>query len=198
MRGNELVKERTICLLGSPRRDGNSDRLAGSFCAKAQALGSEVQTYALSEISYSGCINLFRCKTDLDHCGQNDGLTPILCAISNAEVLVLATPVYFTDVSSQLKAAIDRMFSFLVPDYPTKSVKSRLSPGRSIVLVQTQGEPEDRYGDLLERYSAGFNYLGFNKQFLIRAWGVREPGEVMKHDAFLRQCESTAQKVYGK
>ena len=191
-----MEKIKTVCLLGSPRRDGNSDQLAARFCADAETRGSAVRSYALSEIAHSGCINLFRCKTDLDHCGQRDGLTPILDAISQAQVLVLATPIYFTDVSSQLKAAIDRMFSFLVPDYPTNPVKSRLSPGRSLVLVQTQGEPEDKYRDLLERYSTGFNYLGFDKQYLIRAWGVREPGEVSHHDSFLKHCDVIAQKVY--
>jgi multimeric flavodoxin WrbA len=192
-----LENKTTVCLLGSPRRDGNSDRLAARFCATAETSGSSVHSFALSEITHSGCINLFRCKTDLDHCGQRDGLTPILDAISQAQVLVLATPIYFTDVSSQLKAAIDRMFSFLVADYPTNPVKSRLSQGRSLVLVQTQGESEDRYRDLLERYSTGFNYLGFDKQYLIRAWDVREPGDVSHHDGFLQHCDATAQKVYG-
>ena len=112
---------------------------------QAKAQGASVETFALSEMNYNGCKNLLRCKTDLTHCGQTDDLTPVLEAITKAQVLVLASPVYFTSVTGQLKLAIDRMFSFFVPDYPTAKVKSRLSPGRHVVLLQTQREPENRF-----------------------------------------------------
>ena len=187
----------TVCLLGSPRRDGNSDVLAHRFCDAAQNLGASVQRADLSALSYQGCVNLFRCKQDLSHCGQVDDLTPILKAIADAQVLVLASPIYFTNVSGQLKLVIDRMFSFLVPDYVTNSQTSRLGSGRTVVFVQTQGEPENRYGDLLNAYSAGFHHLGFDHQHLIRAWGVREPGEVADRPDFMARCDQIAAEIYG-
>jgi len=186
----------TVCLLGSPRRDGNSDCLANVFIEKAQQHGAQVSSFALSSLSYNGCINLFECKNRLDHCGQTDDLTPVLNAIASADVLVLASPVYFTGLSGQLKLAIDRMFSFFVPDYTTAQVKSRLSPGRHLVLIQTQGEPRDRYANLLDSHSAGFTGLGFEHQHLIRAWGVCEPGEVSQHAQFIAQCGDVADRVY--
>ena len=191
------MTKRTLCLLGSPRRGGNSDTLAARFCEKAAGHGAPVERVALSELTYGGCRNLFRCKRDLAHCGQVDDLTQVLDGISRAEVLVLASPIYFTNLTGQLKSAIDRFFSFLVPDYPSQAKKSRLAPGRTLVLVQTQGEGEERYGDLLESYSAGFHHLGFERQHLIRAWGVREPGEVAAHPAFLERCDAVADEVYG-
>ena len=120
----------TVCLLGSPRRSCYSDTLAERFTQKASQYGAPVKTFALSELSYSGCKNLFRCKKDLDHCGQTDDLTPVLQAVAESQILVLASPVYFTSVSGQLKLAIDRFFSFFVPDYPTAKTKSRLTSGR--------------------------------------------------------------------
>lgn len=79
----------TVCLLGSPRRHCNSDVLAERFIRQAALYGASTQTFALSELNYSGCQNLFRCKKDLDQCGQADDLTPVLAAISQAQVLVL-------------------------------------------------------------------------------------------------------------
>ncbi len=187
---------KTVCLLGSPRRDGNSDTLAQRFTTTAQTHGASVQTFALASLSYNGCINLFQCKNGLQHCGQNDDLTAVLDAIAGAQVLVLASPIYFTGLSGQLKLVIDRMFSYFVPDYPTAAIKSRLSPGRHLVLLQTQGEPEDKYADLLDRHSAGFIGLGFDNLHLVRAWGVREPGEVNNHRQFLQQCDAVAGQIY--
>ncbi len=187
----------TVCLLGSPRRGGNSDTLAESFVAQAGALGAPVETFALSEMNYGGCRNLFRCKTDLDHCAQKDDLTPVLAAVARTQVLVLASPVYFTSVSAQMKMAIDRFFSFFVPDYPTAEKKSRLSSGRHVVLLQTQGEPEDKYADLLESFAASFTGLGFDHRHHVRAWGVRNPGDIGPNARVLRDCRETASAIYG-
>ena len=187
---------RTLCLLGSPRPGGNSDTLAKRFCQRAADHGAPVEQVALSELTYGGCRNLNRCKSDLTHCGQDDDLKLVLESVTRADVLVLASPVYFTNLTGQMKSAIDRFFSFLVPDYPNQARKSRLDPGRRLVLVQTQGEGKDRYGDILERYAAGFRLLGFDHQYLIRAWGVREVGDVAEHPAFLERCDAVAQEIY--
>lgn len=183
--------------MGSPRRGGNSDALAERFLQTATRRGASVETFVLSDLDYRGCVNLFQCKNGLEHCGQQDGLTPVLNAIVRSEVLVLASPVYFTGLSGQLKLAIDRMFSFLRPDYTTAAVKSRLSVNRHLVLVQTQGEPKQRYANLLESHSAGFAGLGFDHQHLIRAWGVREPGEVLAQATFMARCDEVAEQIYA-
>lgn len=187
---------KTTCILGSPRRGGNSDTLAERFTQQAIKSSASVETFALSDITYNGCVNLFKCKTSLTHCGQIDGLTPVLQSVAESEVLVLASPIYFTNVTGQMKLVIDRFFSFFVPDYPTAEVKSRLSPNRHIVLIQTQGEPEHRYADVLEQYSMSFKGLGFDNMHLVRAWGVREPCDVTENIEFLKQCDSVVEKIY--
>ncbi len=57
-----------------------------------------------------------------------DDLAEVLDAIRDAEVLVMATPIYFAEISSQLKTFIDRTFSYLVPDYPTNPLAHADSP----------------------------------------------------------------------
>lgn len=189
---------KTVCLLGSPRRGCNSDTLADRFLGRAIEHGAPVEKVALSALSYQGCTNLFRCKRDLDHCGQKDDLTPVLDAVSQAQVLVLASPVYFTSITGQLKLALDRFFSFFVPDYPTAEVKSRLTSGRHLVFLQSQGEPEERYADLMDSFSASFKGLGYDHHHLVRAWGVREPGDVNPQSDVLKDCDAVAERVYGQ
>lgn len=187
---------KTTCILGSPRRGGNSDSLAQRFIRKAAEYNASTQTFALSEINYNGCINLFDCKTRLSHCGQSDGLTPVLESVADSQVLVLASPVYFTNLSGQMKLVIDRFFSFFVPNYPTAKIKSRLSPDRHVVLIQTQGEPEHRYAEVLDQYCVSFKGLGFDNMHLIRAWGVREPRDVLENPEFLSRCDSVVEQIY--
>lgn len=167
------------------------------FIQQAAFYGAPTQTFALSQLHYNGCKNLFRCKTDLEHCGQVDDLTPVLAAVSQAQVLVLASPVYFTSITGQLKLAIDRFFSFFVPDYPTAERKSRLTSGRHLVFLQTQGEPEDKYAELMNSFSASFNGLGFDHHHLVRAWGVRNPGDINSESSILKDCDAMASLIYA-
>ena len=192
----EKLTKPTVCLLGSPRRNGNSDTLAMQFINRAKLYGMPVETFALSQLKYNGCKNLFRCKQDLDYCGQSDDLTAVLEAVSNAQVLVLATPVYFTSISGQLKLAIDRFFSFFVPDYPTAKQKSRLTGDRHLVFLQTQGEPANCYAGLLDSFAVSFTNLGFEHHHLVRAAGVRNPDEIRSLPAVLEECDQVAARIY--
>jgi multimeric flavodoxin WrbA len=189
--------KRTLCLLGSPRRGSNSEFLAERFLQAKPKTAGLVTTIALSDLSYSGCQNFFECKNSSERCGLSDDLTKVLLEIEQAEVLVLASPVYFTNVTAQTKAVIDRLFSFFVPGYANIKEKSRLSGGRTLVWIQTQGEGEEMYADLMKSYETAFRGLGFEHFHLIRAWGVREPGDVLANPEFLQSCDSIAEKIYS-
>lgn len=187
--------KKALCLLGSPRRGGNSDALAHEFCKLLTERGFGVKTVVLSDLTYNGCINLFHCKKGEATCGQRDGLTNILSEVEKAQTLILTSPIFFTNVTGQLKLFIDRMFSFLVPDYAIAPQKSKLSGGRTLVGIQTQGEGADRYADVFSAYEAGFRYLGYDHQYVIRAYGVRDVGDVLQHDDAFAQCKEVAAKV---
>lgn len=189
--------KRTLCLLGSPRQKSNSNLLADNFIDLARCAGADVAKMKLADLSYSGCLNLFECKHGSERCGLSDDLSQVLLEIEQAEVLVLASPVYFTNVTSQMKAVIDRLFSFFVPGYASIKEKSRLSGGRTLVWIQTQGEGEEMYADLMKSYEAAFRGLGFEHFHLIRAWGVREPGDVLANPEFLQSCNLIAEEIYG-
>ena len=104
-----------VCLLGSPREKGNSAIVANRFCATAERLGAGVQVFALNKLEYRGCQACMACKTKLDHCVLEDDLTEVLEAVRETDVLVLASPVYYGDLSSQMKGFIDRSYSYLAP-----------------------------------------------------------------------------------
>ena len=107
----------------------------------------------------------------------------------------MATPIYFCNMSGLLKQALDRFFSFFVPDYVTAPVPSRLPAGMDFVLIQTQGEGAERYGDLLDQYGPALDKMGFANRHLIRAAGVRERGDVLQHLSALAQADQLARAL---
>ncbi len=188
--------KKITCLLGSPRPKGNSAAIAKRFCETAEKLGAQITTFALNKLTYKGCQACMTCKTKLDKCVLKDDLGQVLDSIREADVLVMATPVYYADVSGQMKAFIDRTFSYLVPDYMTNSNPSRLSAGKKLVFIQTQGQPEEsQYADVFPRYDFFFNWYGFKDNCLIRGCGLMNAGEAEAREDIMKLAEETARKV---
>ncbi len=186
----------TICLLGSPRPNGNSATIAKHFCDTAEKLGGEVQTFVLNKLKFRGCQACMTCKTKLERCVLEDDLTKVLDAIYEADVLVLATPTYFGEVSSQLKTFMDRTFSYLASDYLTNPNPSRLPAGKKLVFIQTQGmEDENIFADIFPRYEGFFKWYGFDETFLIRACGVAEPDDITSRGEVMKLAEDVAEEI---
>lgn len=159
-------------LLGSPRVSGNSASIAMRFIEKARKLGAETTVFELNRLSYRGCQGCYACKKALDHCVLKDDLTEVLNIVKESDVVLLASPVYYGDISAQLKGFIDRTYSYLKPDYITSQEPSRLAP-KKLVLALTQGHPDaDFFADIYPRYSGFLKWMGFAETTLIRACGI--------------------------
>lgn len=185
-----------VCLLGSPRPTGNSTTIAKQFLETAERNGATVRFFSLNHLSYRGCQACMACKTKLDHCILQDDLTDVLEAVRDSDVLVIASPVYYGEVSSQMKGFIDRTFSFLKPDYTTNPEPGRLSGPKQMVCILTQAQPdEQQFADIFPRYDSFFQWYGFRNNRLIRACGVMNTGDVLSRPDILNLAEQTARQL---
>jgi multimeric flavodoxin WrbA len=168
---------KVLCLLGSPRRKGNSATLADQFLTTAQQCGATTETIFLNSLNSRGCQACYACKTRSDVCVIQDDLAPVLAAVHQADLLVLATPVYYGDITAQLKGFIDRTYSYLTPDYLTTAHPCRLPAGKKLLMIQTQGHPDPAlFGDIFPRYETFLKWYGFSDIRLLRACGVGAGG----------------------
>lgn len=187
-----------VTLLGSPRTSGISTTIANRLTTTAAALGAKTRTYELNRLTYRGCQGCYVCKTTLDHCVLEDDLAKVLQAAAEADVLVLATPVYYGDVSGQLKCFIDRTFSWLKPDYVGNPQPSRLTPGKKLVVVMSQGNPDEQlFADVYPRYSKFLGWLGFTESRLVRSCGFGPATVDAPPEAVLVKAEETAREIAG-
>jgi len=190
--------KRIVCVLGSPNEKGCSATLAQRFCDTARAQGAEVTVFMLNKLKYRGCQACKACKGKTDHCVIKDDLTPVFEAVKTADILVMASPIYFGEVTAQLKGFIDRAYAWLVPDFYTAANKSRLPPGKRLVFILTQGSPDEKhFADVFPRYNAFFTWYGFIDSRLIRVCGVRTAGDVKARTAALELTDDTARALLG-
>lgn len=97
---------KVLILSSSPRKGGNSDALCDQFAEGAKSAGHQVEKIFLAEKKIGYCTACYACQKG--KCSQNDDASFILEKMLDADVIVLATPVYFYTMSAQLKALIDR------------------------------------------------------------------------------------------
>lgn len=178
-------------VLGSPRPQGNSTTLAYKFLKTAMELGAEVRVYHLNLMTLQGCQGCGACKANLENCILEDDLAPVLAAVREADVLVLASPVYFGDLSGQLKCFFDRTYSFFNPDF-----SSRLAAGKKAVLILAQANPDPaQFEDIFPRYRRWLTWFGYDPVHLLRAVGVKNAGDIQKQPAILDQAASLAREI---
>lgn len=188
-----------VCLKGSPRSGGNSAAIADRFLATAVSLGAEPSVFELNRLNYRGCQGCYACKKKLDRCILEDDLTAVLAAVHEADTVVLATPVYYGDLSGQLKCFIDRTFSYLVPDYITNPTPCRLPPGKELVFIITQGQPDaELFADIYPRYDKFLKWYGFAESHLIRVCGIGPASVDRVPEKYLKQAEELAQTLLGR
>lgn len=102
------MSKKVLILSGSPRNGGNSDLLCDEFMKGAKDAGNEVEKIRVATKKIAPCSGCYYCSANDGQCVHKDDMAEILQKMIDADVLVLASPVYFYSIDAQLKAVIDR------------------------------------------------------------------------------------------
>ena len=97
-----------LILSGSPRKGGNSDMLCDEFMRGAQEAGHSVEKIRVAQKKIGYCLACYYCRDHGGVCAVKDDMSEVLEKMLRADVLVLASPVYFYSINAQMKALFDR------------------------------------------------------------------------------------------
>ena len=101
---------------GSPRKNYNTAKLLDSFLdgASSACEDAEVELINLYDLNYKGCTECYACKVkdspNYGKCTYPDDITELLQRMSQADVIAFGSPIYFSDLSGQLRCFLERMF----------------------------------------------------------------------------------------
>lgn len=189
---------KVMAVLGSPHKNGNSSMLAQRFLEKAEAAGAETRSFYLEGMRYKGCKACGACKASSDVCVINDDLTEVLAEMHTSDVIIYASSNFFADVTGQLKLFMDRTYSLLTPQFMSGNNKSRLSQGKKLVFIFTQGAPGSMFADVPVKYGHLRDYFEFAEYHSIHAGDLFESGEVKNHPELLLQVDKLAEKLTAR
>lgn len=126
-------------IAGSPRRNGNSDRMLEAALAGARGTGASTRTLVAARLGINPCRGCNSCSTD-GVCIQRDGAELLYEAIDSADAIIVASPVYFATVPAVLKIVYDRMQPYWARTHVLGHPRPPRRPG-AILLVRAGGDP---------------------------------------------------------
>ena len=104
---------KVIAINGSPRKKWNTARLLEHALKGAESMGAETKLIHLYDLDYKGCMSCFACKLkggeSFGRCAVNDDLAPILEEIKSADAFILGSPIYFGDVTGEMRSFLERL-----------------------------------------------------------------------------------------
>lgn len=103
-----------VVITGSPRKNGNSFAMTEAFVKAAEAKGHSVTRFDAAMMNVGGCHACETCYKTGKACTFDDDFNTIAPAVLEADTVVFTMPVYWYSIPAQIKAVIDKMFSFCV------------------------------------------------------------------------------------
>ena len=103
---------RVLGIVGSPRKNGNTEILMREVLKAAREAGCETELFLMSQKQVAPCDACGTCF-EVGSCVVQDDMQELYAMMERAHAIVFGSPVYFGSVSAQLKAAMDRMFALL-------------------------------------------------------------------------------------
>lgn len=169
------MSKKIIILNGSPRKNGNTSALIDSFIKGAEESGNNVVRFNLQEMDVRpciGCLNGGKGKDKNSPCTLKDDMDKIYPAFTDADVLVLASPLYYWSFSAQLKMAIDRLFAV------TEANNMNTPYKECVMLIAAEEDSENNFAPVIDYYRTIVKNLAWDDRGIILAGGVYRLGDI--------------------
>ena len=169
-----------VVLVGSMRKGGNTDLLAQAFTEGASK-NNEVEIVSVADYKVNPCIGCNSCFTRKENkCFQNDDMGVIYEKLRSADIVVIASPVYFYGISAELKAIIDRLHTPMRNEFKTKKL--------ALLLVGAASLP-NLFDAIKLQYQLVLDFFHLEDIGMILVRGVKDKGDIKGNEALNKAYE---------
>ncbi len=172
-----------VGLNGSPRRNGNSARLLEEALRSAQDAGATVIRYDLAFMDVSPCKACEDCFVD-GSCVIRDDMGAVYEALEEADAVIVASPIYFSGMSSYAKIAVDRCQALWARRTILKSARK---PG-SGAMILTGAQPNAKFDNAVSELRAFLIGIGVTPGEVLKVAGADGPSYSAGHPDVLAQA----------
>ena len=166
------MSKNIVVLNGSPRKKGNTSALVQAFTEGAESSGHRVTEFFLQDMDIHGCRGCFGGHSSREcPCVQQDDMAAIYPEVKKADVIVLASPLYYWIVSGQRKTAVDRLFALEEGD----GQKLRANGRACALLMAAEGSG---FEDSLSYFNNLMDHLQWKNLGAVLAGGNAQIGDI--------------------
>ena len=175
-----------LVISSSLRTKSNSEAMAQEFAKGAAEAGNKVEVVSLRGKKIAFCTGCLACQKK-GKCVINDDANAITAKMKKAEVIVFATPIYYYEMSGQLKTMLDRANSLYSSDYKF----------REIYLLTSAADTDAKAMNIAKRGIGGWIacFDGVKLKGALCATGAESAGDVKKNSALLKKALAMGKKV---
>lgn len=180
-----------ICIVGSPRQNGSTACIVDRIIDGMEAAGAGVQRFVLGELSINYCAGCRECEST-GRCVQRDDMDRLLEGILAADIILLASPSYWGDVTGQMKVFIDRSLPLCNASTGETPVP-RGKVGVAVAIRAGQSAAENQH--LIDTFEHYFGHLGIKMAGSLTAEGIDTLSDVQKDEGLLTDAFALGKTV---
>jgi len=184
---------KVLGIMGSPRIKGNTDLLLDEALKGAQSQGAEVEKIMVGNLKIAPCREIYACLKD-GKCVIKDDMDEIYTKLLNADVVIVATPIFFYTVSAQVMALISRCQALWSRRY-VLNMDIPVKKGAFIAVGATRGAKLFDGPKLTVRYFFKSINANYTDELLIR--GIDKKGEIKEHPTALTNAYELGKRLVG-
>lgn len=156
-----------LVLNGSPRPDGNTSAMIEAFVEGANENGHNITVIPVCRKKIAGCLACEYCHTKGNgSCIQKDDMQEVYPVLKEAEMIVLASPIYYHSFTGQLQCAVNRIYALDKP----KNLKKA-------ALILSSGSDNVYRGAIYEYQNSFLNYLKLEDMGIFTAFDKQNKSE---------------------
>lgn len=184
--------ERILLVNGSARENGNTDAILAAYLEGIGETNAEAHEIKLRERVINECIGCLRCR-DEQKCNFQDGMTELRDMLLKSDIVVLASPVYWCEITGLLKTFIDRLYFF------HQRVNSHLLSGKKAVIITTLAEQDAVYESsiIAEFYRRCMKSLGIEILDMLIYPDLGDRGAAAARPAYLKAARHAGRQLGG-
>lgn len=187
---NETTGKKVLILLGSPRKNGNSETMAMHIGRALESTGARAEYLFIHGMDIKPCRACWSCQSpDSKGCVIQDDMQGVYPKLIEADAWVIATPVHWFNMSTQTKLWMDRCFA--LPRYGENPYRKKI--GIAISYGDTDPYASGAV-NAIRSFQDAFRYVGARIEGIVYGSALK-PGEIKKNEEVLRAAEELGRKL---
>ena len=185
------MKKKVLVIMGSPRKRGNSTILAEEAAKGARQAGAEVKIVRLREVTIRPCLACESCRRkNAKGCVQDDDMSLLYPKLRAADSILISSPVYWFNMSAQVKLLMDRLYAF-------GAEKGYVLEGKGIGIIMTYADADPFSSgavNALRAFQDAFDFIGAPIKGMVYG-SASKAGEVRAKKGLLKEALELGRKL---